>query len=60
MTTYQAAIALGITRAAVLKRIAAGTLKATKEGRDWRILPRDIEAARTVKKGRRPKKEARQ
>lgn len=62
LTVPQAAEHLGVTPCRVIQLIRAGTLRAKKAGRDWRIVRRDVEAraADKPKSGRprgRPKKE---
>jgi uncharacterized protein len=42
VTTAEAAGLLGISRQAVLKRIESGTMRARREGRNYRIARRDL------------------
>jgi excisionase family DNA binding protein len=57
LTTQQAAEALGVTVARVRQLAQAGTLPATRIGRDWVIRRADvaIAAARRTKRGRVPR-----
>jgi excisionase family DNA binding protein len=52
MTTTEAAERLGITSATIRQRIAAGTLRAERRGRDWWITPREVERYRRESLGR--------
>jgi excisionase family DNA binding protein len=53
MTTLETAEALGVTTGRVRQAIAAGSLKATKRGRDWDIAAREVERYRRENLGRR-------
>lgn len=53
MTTAQVATRLGVTRIAVLKAIKRGTLPAKKQGRDWIVNERAVEAYRQNHLGRK-------
>ena len=55
--TVAAAKRLDITTGRIRQLILAGRLKAEKVGRDWLILPADLDAIRDRKPGR-PWKEA--
>jgi excisionase family DNA binding protein len=58
VTTNEAAGALGLRPVTVRAAIKAGTLRATKRGRDWHITPAAVEAYRSGslgKPGRRAK-----
>lgn len=52
LTTKQAAEALGVSIRRVQAMITAGTLKASKVGRDWQISERAVEKAKGRKPGR--------
>lgn len=54
MSVSEAAELLGVSRQAVLGRIASGTLAATKVGREWAISRRDLRPGRP---GRPPRGE---
>jgi excisionase family DNA binding protein len=58
VTTKQAAEALGLRPVTVRAAIKAGTLRATKRGRDWHITPSAVEAYRATSLGKpgRPRK----
>ena len=43
MTLREAADVLGVTPDTLRQRIAAGTLRATKRGRDWWVTPTEVE-----------------
>lgn len=51
-STTAAARELGISTGRVRQLILAGKLRAEKLGREWLILPRDLDAARGRKPGR--------
>ena len=44
MTTKEAALRTGYSVINIQQSIARGKLKATKHGRDWDIMPTDLEA----------------
>lgn len=58
MTTNEAAAALGLRPVTIRAAIKAGTLRATKRGRDWHITPAAVEAYRASSLGKpgRPRK----
>jgi excisionase family DNA binding protein len=46
MTLVEAAAILGVTAATLRQQIANGTLRARKVGRDWQVMPREVERYR--------------
>ena len=58
MTTNEAATLLGLQPVTIRAAIKAGTLRATKRGRDWHITPAAVEAYRASSLGKpgRPKR----
>lgn len=46
MTLRDAAAILGVTPATLRQQIANGKLRATKQGRDWHVTPREVERYR--------------
>ncbi len=52
MTVGDAAAKLGVTTGRVRQLIGAGSLKATKYGRDWLIDPRDLRRLVRIPVGR--------
>jgi excisionase family DNA binding protein len=52
LTTAQAAQELHVSRSRVIHLIHAGRLPAQKIGRDWLILPADLELVRVRVNGR--------
>jgi len=58
LTTTEAAAALGLRPVTIRAAIKAGTLRATKRGRDWHITPAAVEAYRAASLGKpgRPKR----
>lgn len=57
MTTKEAAEALGLSPKTVRRQIENGVIKATKQGRDWKIMPREVERYREASLGKRKPKE---
>jgi excisionase family DNA binding protein len=46
MTLLEAAALLGVTAATLRQQIANGKLRATKHGRDWWVMAREVERYR--------------
>ncbi len=60
MTVTEAARAMNVSRTVIGRQIRRGTLLATKYGRDYWILPEDLEAFHQLnRKGGRPRKAGR-
>ncbi len=60
MTVKEAAKAMNVSTTVIGRQIRRGKLTATKCGRDWWILPEDLEAFRRLDRGRgRPQKAGR-
>ena len=58
MTTIEAAVYLGVTRAWLWRLIKRGTIKAEMRGRDWWIEAAEVERYRQERRpAHRPKKE---
>lgn len=56
LTTKKAAARLGVNTSRIRQLILAGRLKATKDGRDWRVSERSVDAyARQREKARHGK-----
>ena len=58
MTLIEAAAILGVTAATLRVQVHNGRLRARKVGRDWHVMPGEVEryrAASLGKPGRRPK-----
>ena len=53
MTLIEAAAILGVTAATLRQQIAAGRLRATKRGRDWRVTRGEVERYRRESLGKR-------
>ncbi len=51
MTVTEAAKALRLSRTVIGRQIRRGALPATKYGRDWWILPEDLEEFRRLDRG---------
>jgi len=51
VTTIEAAARLGISQQRIRLLISGGTLRATKEGRDWRITEKDLKVFEAAKRG---------
>ena len=59
MTLREAAAALGLTTGTLRQQIALDRLRAIKHGRDWWVIPGEVERYRAEslgRPGRRPKK----
>jgi excisionase family DNA binding protein len=52
LTVSQVAVELGVTTGRVRQLLLAKRLKGEKVGRDWLVLPKDLEAVRNRPTGR--------